>query len=59
MHILVPWGKVVLNISSFFLAVIDGYGAEGGRDFEAKVCWMQGGHEGVQLASPKYGIVGL
>jgi hypothetical protein len=38
MYILVPQGETMLNISGFFLATAHGYGNEGGKDFEAKVC---------------------
>jgi hypothetical protein len=36
-YILMPWGEIILNISSFFLAAEHGYGIKGGRNFEAKV----------------------
>jgi hypothetical protein len=29
-HILVPWGETILNISGFLLAAIHGYCTEGG-----------------------------
>jgi hypothetical protein len=37
MYILVPRGKIMLNIFGFFLAAAHGYDTKGGRNFEAKV----------------------
>jgi hypothetical protein len=37
MHVLVPRGETMLDVSSFFLATEYGYYAEGGWDFKAEV----------------------
>jgi hypothetical protein len=56
-HIFVAQGEAMLDVSDFLLTAKTRYYAEGCRDLEIEVPWMQDGFEGIEYPLSKDGVI--